>query len=182
MANDFLKDFTIRAGAALEAEDRLIIGSGHIRGEVGGILRLNNERYYQFILWKAVLSSWNAKVEEQSHDLVIFDPSNSDKALAIFEMKKWMSPNGLPELSGILHDIKRLNACDAPNAALIIFSANNRGEMDKQLEWFEEHVFAGIPKPQRETYCFPTVSPHTPAAEFWIAVWPIKSGPLFSRQ
>ncbi|WP_428484094.1 hypothetical protein [Rhodopila sp.] len=154
MATNFLKDFIIRAGAALEAEDRLIMGSGHVRGESGGILRLNNERVYQFILWRAVLSSWNAKVEERTHDLVIFDPTDPSKHLAIFEMKKWMAARGLPELPGILTDIKRLNASDAPNTALIIFSANDRGDMDKQLTWLEERIFAGIPKPPNATYCF----------------------------
>ena len=184
MANDFLKSLTIRAGAALEAEDRLIMGSGHIRGEAGGILRLSNERYYQFLLWKAVLASWNAKVEEHSYDLVIFDPSESTKHLAIFEMKRWMGAKGNEprDVNVINEDIERLQKCEAPNSALIIFSANPRGMRDENLAFFESLFFGGVAQPQRESYCFPTMNVSADEVEFWVAFWPIKFGPLFSQQ
>ena len=83
----------------------------------------------------------------------------------------------------MLSDIEgKLKSCDADNSALVIFSANDRGCMHEQLRWFEEHVFSGVPQPLRESYCFPASSPWTPTdSEFWIAVWPVKSGPLFSQ-
>jgi len=181
MASDFLNKLTIRAGAALEAEDRLIMGSGHVRGEVGGLLRLPNERYYQFILWRAVLSSWAAKVEEERHDLVIFDPEETAKYLVIVEMKKWMSEDGEREIPWIVEDIRRLSSCESPNSALIIFSENPKGDMETNLAWLEERIFPNAPPPKHETYCFPTFSPYNPrdAWEFWIAAWPIRSGSLF---
>ena len=162
----------------------MIIGSGHIRGEVGGILRLNNERYYQFSLWRAVLSGWNARVEEQSHDLVIVDPSDSSKHLAIFEMKRWMGARGdEPKVvKDITRDIERLQKSKAHNSVLVIFSANPRGKMDENLAFFEKLFFSGVSQPQRETYCFPTVDARADKVEFWVAFWPIKSGPLFSQQ
>jgi hypothetical protein len=111
MDKDFYKDFMFRIGAALEAEDRLILGSGTVRNEAkkGGILRLNNERYYQSILWRAMLSRWSAAVEYRSrYDLVLFNADDPETLYALFELKRWMGEKGEQELPGIAADIRKL--------------------------------------------------------------------------
>ncbi len=72
------------AGAALEAEDRFFLGAISANqtaypGGKGGILRINNERYYQFIIARALASSFPfaAAIEVDSHDLVLKYPNNN---------------------------------------------------------------------------------------------------------
>jgi len=183
MAVKFLKNFVLCAGAALEIEDRSIIEAGRARGKPGGLLRSPQERFYQYVVWKATHAKWDVEVEKDAHDLVILNPYDNRKYLCVFEMKNWFSENGMREVRPIKNDIDvKLKNCDSPNSAFILFSANPRGAMDEQLRWLEDRIFDSSP-PSRETYCFTTVSPHSPSVEceFWIAGWPIKSGPIFSN-
>ena len=178
MDDDFFVDFTSRAGTALEAEDRLILGSGMLRNEKGGILRLNNERYYQFILWRAMLSRWRCVTEyKDRRDLVLFEQDRPDEVHAEFELKRWMSGGGERELPGFILDIRRLKNTTVPRAAFVVFSANPRGGM---LENIEKHLEKGLKKqdnsidlPQRHTYCFPTIDTQGKEVEFWLGVWPV---------
>jgi hypothetical protein len=182
MVTDFLSDFTICAGEALEREDKFIMEAGRARGESGGLLRSQQEKFYQFIVWKAVYSKWRAEVEKDSHDLVLLDPTDVKKYLCIFEMKNWLSASGLRERPHINRDIQvKLTQCISSDSAFILFSANNRGAAEEQLKFFERHAFPEIPNPRRKIHCFPTLHPDATEAEFWIAVWPIKSGPLFGQ-
>jgi hypothetical protein len=81
------------AGMSLEAEDRYMLGAVTANrvayeGESGGILRINNERYYQFIVARALMSSmpYKVKVEVDSHDL-----------LSVAEIGSWKEKgHGLP--------------------------------------------------------------------------------------
>jgi hypothetical protein len=107
MLDNVLKEFISLSGAAIEEEDRIILGRSYVRGVPCGILRLNNERYYQFICWKACMARWDADVEAHGqHDLVLSVPSETGKLLAVFEMKRWMSPGGETEIPGIRGDLE----------------------------------------------------------------------------
>jgi hypothetical protein len=180
MDDDFYRDFTSRIGAALEAEDRLILGSGRLWNEVrkGGILRLNDERYYQSILSRAMLSRWSAAVEYHSrYDLVLFDADDPETLYAVFELKRWMGSSGERELPGIGADIRKLQKATCPKSALVVFSSNKRGDMKTNIEWLENEWKSRedlVDIPRRYTYCFDTISPWVEPAEFWVGVWPIK--------
>lgn len=169
---DVLENLIYRAGTGLEAEDRLLIGAGRVRGENGGLLRLVNERYYQFIVWRSVLSTWRATVEESRHDLHLADANG---LAAIVEMKGWWSPNGEKELPGIGRDLAKLDSCATPVALLMVFSANPRGTVDEQKRCFEQEVFKGRIVPRSEIYSFPTFGQEGNEVDFWVAAWEIKS-------
>jgi hypothetical protein len=83
------------AGAALEAEDRYVLGCSTITAKNGGILRIANERYYQFVACLGWLSRWNTMPELRAHDAVILE---DDKEVATIEMKKWLSETGETEV------------------------------------------------------------------------------------
>ena len=100
MHDDLVRLINI-AGAALETEDRFCLGAIAANqiaypDEKGGILRINNERYYQFIVARALTSSYrfSATIEIGGHDLVVSYPGNPTKWFAIVEMKRWMSDKG----------------------------------------------------------------------------------------
>ncbi len=71
------------ASAALEAEDRLFLDGVSANqkacpGEKGGILRIDKEKYYQFIVARALASSfpYPADVEVGYYDLVLRHPGD----------------------------------------------------------------------------------------------------------
>jgi hypothetical protein len=179
MASDFLKDFVACAGLALEMDDRAIVESGRPRGESGGLLRSQQEKFYQFIVWKAAYAKWPTEVEKNFHDLVIVDPTRHNAYACVFEMKNWLSSAGLRELPWILADIDgKLKNCNSDDSVFVLFSANDRNCMADQIKILEAKAFTSAPPPRRETYCFPTWNPDGTEVEFWMAAWPIKIGPL----
>ena len=79
--HDELKQLLKIAGAALEAEDRFLrkaaaSNPAAYHNEKAGILRFNNEHYYQFVVARALVSSLRlaASIEVTSNDLALKDP------------------------------------------------------------------------------------------------------------
>ena len=182
MASDFLKEFVACAGAALKAEDQAIIDAGHAQGQFGGLLRTQQEKFYQYIIWKAVIAKWPFEVEKNYHDLIKVDPLDHKKYECTFEIKKWLNPGPPNNKQQIENDvINKLRSCKAENSAFILISANNRGFMHQQIRLFVDALLPGTLSHCPETSCFTTTNPEREEVEFWIAVWPIKPGPLFSK-
>jgi hypothetical protein len=184
---DFLGEFVTHAGIALEVEDRRLAGAGRIRNEAGGIRRAgDNERFFQAVVWRAVFDKWPALMEYKSQDLVIFANSDYRVLTCVFEMKTWLGTGG-PNITEIRKDITKLQNCGTQDSGLIIFSANNRGALGQQLASFETQIFQQQPPLRRETYCFDILYSNPPSdtksydQEFWMTVWPIKSGPLLRK-
>lgn len=162
------------AGMALEAEDRYMLGAVTANriayeGESGGILRINNERYYQFIVARALMSSmhYKVKVEVDSHDLLLVTPKANER-FAVIEMKRWMSPAGGQEIPGIRRDLfEKLPAAKAELKLMLLFSANPPGQMKEQIGWLSEKL--GVSKDLWETYSFETVDETGSPVEYWTA-------------
>jgi hypothetical protein len=150
-------------GAELEAEDRSF--------DPGGILRIWNERYYQFVACRGLhRCGRDVKSEHRSHDLVIFVEG---KPNAFIEMKCWGSANGIRELRGIASDVqqKLMPLASSSTAFMIIFSANPRDQTKQNLAFLEEKI-PELAIYEREIYPFPTFDPKI---EFWVAGWQIGS-------
>jgi hypothetical protein len=67
----------------------------------------------------------------------------------------------------------------------MLFSSNDRGEMAKQLCLLRTEIFSrDLPQTiwgsGPLTYCFPIAPRWQPDADFWVALWPVKIGPMFS--
>lgn len=180
--SNFLSEFTRTVGEALEAEDRVIATALRGRGKVGGLLLWPSERYYQTVAWRAALSLCDARLEVERQDLILEAAPYS----ARIEMKKWLGVGlDLANLrNGILADIKKLQQCATLDTAFMLFSSNDRSVIDEQLHILETRVFTETLQPIWAngplTYCFHTATVWQPEAEFWIAVWPVKIGPMFS--
>ena len=171
------------AGAALEAEDRFFLGAVSANqtaypDEKGGILRINNERYYQFIVARALASSfpYAAAIEVESHDLVLKYPNSDSNWFAVVEMKRWMSENGEQEIPGILRDIDKLRTSKADNALMLVFSATPKNTTDTQLGWLSKRL--GISQNEDcsawKIYKFPTLNVSGVEVEFWVAGFQVK--------
>ncbi|MEO8657940.1 MAG: hypothetical protein ABI693_05695 [Bryobacteraceae bacterium] len=113
-------------GAALQVEDGLIrtsvLAREILRVPFGGlkprfgIRRVENERSYQYLIWRALLNDFEFLVDierEGNHDFVIWDCANHPrKIVAVGEMKRWVSVDGCEELPRIELDIRKLKLAE----------------------------------------------------------------------
>jgi hypothetical protein len=128
--NDDMKLLVEAASRALESENRYIESCFKTRhwkcGENGpGICDNLNERYYQFIIWRGLMSSsfpWHARTERQDYDLAFYDDAKDD-LVGCAEVKGWWSESGETEVQGIKRDLKgKLGIAAVPGVMLILTS------------------------------------------------------------
>ncbi len=178
IASDALKNEDTAIRDAMAANKRAYPGGQ------GGILRINNERYYQFLVARALALTqafpFPAKVELATHDLVLQYPANPSKWFAVVEMKRWMTESGAPEIPGIIKDMGKLQQCRGENAMLLLFSTNDRGDASTQLDWLSKELadmygFSAIKgSTSWEIRRFDTVRPSGKEVEFWVAGYQVK--------
>jgi len=113
---EYLHELIEIGGRALEQEDRFIAGCvatrPHLYGDKdqpGGLLRFRDERYYQVIIRRALMSGYRYRVSTEegkpTYDFVLRETSGGDW-LAVGEMKKWTGEEA--ELPGMREDIAKL--------------------------------------------------------------------------
>ncbi|NNM56107.1 hypothetical protein [Acidocella sp.] len=154
-------------GLSLQAEDCLIRAAVSQRNEHGGLDRIQNERYHQFLIWRAVLPLFDATIEREGNtDLIIKSAEESH----YFEMKNWRSVNGERELPSIRDDIKKLGGRD--NGYILITSANPPGKFSCNIKFLLENL-NGLGNRDPKHYLFNTISTTGCEIEYWIAGWPL---------
>ncbi|TVO59462.1 hypothetical protein [Denitromonas halophila] len=174
------------SGTALEFEDRYLLGAVTANriaydGESGGILRINNERYYQFVVARALMSSmpYKVKIEVDGHDLVLEDPVTKER-IVVIEMKRWMSASGKQELGGIRKDLgTKLPAATAKLKIMLLFSSNPPGLMKQQIDWLSSQL--NTRQEHWESHCFSTFDPNGKSVEFWTAGYTVIEPPPLPR-
>jgi hypothetical protein len=131
---------------------------------------MQNERYYQLIVWRAILPKWHADLERRSHDMIL-QVAGADH---IFEMKNWRGKKGLTGshgLPGIQAAIDKLQQIS--NAYLLVFSDNPPELTVENIESLKRSL-RGVEWPQID-YRFGTHDTSGKPHEFWIAGWTIPS-------
>ena len=150
---DDLREMVGLIGSELKAQDSLI-RDATARNEVykvcqgQGITYLKNEHYYQFAAVKALLPSFRFQVvpEFWGFDLA-FLRSGSAAAVALGELKLWMSATGEQEIKGIIKDIEKLARKDCPTQRgcatfLLIFTVSPKGETEGNIKWLIDRLNA----------------------------------------
>lgn len=181
-------DFLDIAAKALEKEDLFLRNA--ISANPGvyppsnplnrcGLLRFNNERYYQFVIARGLFEAYPYAVEvergEDPFDLTLSKPSHGTPLFAVVEMKRWMSVGGGgKELKGILEDFSKLSnkaKGKASHGLMIIFSANETGDqIKKNKRWLENEIDnAHFPVVSIDPYSFTTYNNQGTPVYFWIA-------------
>ena len=130
------------AAYALEQEDRYITGCTTVRqdlyndGKPPGILRFNNERFYQYIIARALMSNYKYKidVEKETHDIVLLNGelATPREYVAVGEIKRWMSSSGGTEIQHIIRDLHKISEV---SSFLIIVTAWSRVEAEENMEY-----------------------------------------------
>ena len=93
--HESLKKIVTIAARFLKKEDDAILNSIKnnqiaYKNKSGGLLRINNERYYQFIIAKGLIAEYEypIEIEKNTYDLVVLD---CNRYKTVVEMKRWMS-------------------------------------------------------------------------------------------
>jgi hypothetical protein len=120
---------------ALEQEDRYILGCSIATGGKGGILRIENERYFQFVVMRSLLSRFDVVAERSLHDLIILDHGSVS---VIIEMKCWR--NDRSEFDSFRADIKKLQAAKGSAAYMLMFWRDVASRLEQNLAYLKEHV------------------------------------------
>lgn len=162
-----LGDIVRLGGLALQAEDCGIRAALHHRGEHGGLVHMENERYHQFIIWRAVLPIWHAVLErENSTDIII----SKGGVKHYFELKNWRGKTGNDQLTSIIRDVQKLQSRE--NGYLLVTATNPADQTYKNIEYLLGKV-AGLEISSQEIFKFPTKRIDGSDFEYWIAGWSI---------
>lgn len=163
-SKDDLQELVNIAGYALETEDRFIAGCVAMHPELyqntdpAGILRFNNERYYQFLIARSLMSGfpYRVELERDTYDIALYASSDAGPKdfAAVGEIKRWMSSTGEPEIPAIRQDIEKLKLCRCPKFLLII-TASPLGKTQENIEFLAEKL-AIEPSCQTDPYVFRT--------------------------
>ncbi len=169
-----LGDIVRLGGLALQAEDCAIRAALHHRSEHGGVARMENERYHQFVIWRAVLPVWHAVLErEDSTDIII----SRDGVKHYFELKNWRNES---QLSSINRDVTKLRSRE--KGYLLITSGNpsdiTGGSPEDNTESNLKHIIgkvAGLETDSQEFYGFKTETTEGREIQYWIAGWSVQN-------
>lgn len=138
---DYLDELVSIGGCALEQEDRFIAGcvtvNPHLYGDKNpcGLLRIANERYYQFVISRALMSGYRYRVniEEDRRDFVLRNGSDGEW-IATGEMKLWLSSRSETDLPRIRLDIAKLRQAPSRPGFLLVATAWRPSEAEGYLE------------------------------------------------
>jgi hypothetical protein len=143
----------------------------------GGILAVNNERYYQFAIVKYLFKTFHYRVsiEQDYVDLVVYEDNDEQNIEIAVEMKRWMSSTGEAEVPNIQRDIEKLRKSNAKKGLLLIFSANPPDvSINENLVWLSIRLNKSILSKEWSVRCFPTHGMNSENMTFWIAGYEIK--------
>ena len=143
--NEDVKRLVECATRALEAEeDRYLVGcfkARQWRSRPDGICDNMNERYYQFVIWRELMSSFRCRprTECQGYDLGFYDPE-TDRPEAFCEIKGWWSASGKQELRGINRDITdKVGVLGIPGVMLILTS-HRAADAEENFCWLADEL------------------------------------------
>lgn len=180
--NQLLKHVVDLSTEALEVEESALRLSMKYnpayKDSSGGILSINNERYYQFSIAKYFYQRLPMKIgiEENYHDLVIYSQDEKNKYTCVIEMKRWMSGNGKAEIPGIQDDIKILRQADSDTGILLIFSSNpiDSHSTDENINELTKLIDMSLEPTKWYFREFTTLVNNSQENIFWVAGYEVK--------
>lgn len=122
-----------------------------------GICDNLNERYYQFVIWRELMSSfpWRPRTEKLDYDLAFYDDAKNE-FVGCAEVKGWWSESGELELQGIRRDLRgKLGIAPKPGVMLIL-TCHETEDSEGNLDWLADKL--GVRRSDMVTRSFP-VSP-----------------------
>ena len=173
---NLLTELTEIAFEALKKEDTFLSNRArnnpNYQNDTHGILLLNYERYFQYLIARSIISSSKYKIqlEQSHHDIVLSEQNHED--FVVIELKRWMSGTGNLELPKITIDINKLKESKlAGEKVLMIFSVNPCGTTESNRKFLFDKLKLDI---TQSTVSVSTTHDKTTEVEFWISCVGIK--------
>lgn len=180
--NDLLKNIVALSSAALEAEDKYIRESlsanSAYPNNKAGILRINNERYYQFVIARHLFATLNRHIELEENfiDLVIHSTSSQEDYEVSVEMKRWMSATGNTEIKSIRDDFDKLKSHNSKHRLMLIFSANpSESSIENNIEYLSKKIDKNVNPMLWEVKHFNTYNSKNNESVFWVAGYEVSN-------
>jgi hypothetical protein len=176
---DNLKQLVECAGKALEAEEQYLmncVSKPGAKTTPRGLMQNKNERYYQFVIWRGLLSdpafSCRSMTERYGHDLAFYE-GKSERPVAFAEIKGWWSDSGETEIPGIKRDLEKLEMRKVPGVMLIV-TCSYKGNSKANLQWLAGKL--GIDQHRFVTRRFDTAYPGESPMEFEVIGFMVDEG------
>ncbi|WP_444893687.1 hypothetical protein ACJJIE_04410 [Microbulbifer sp. TRSA001] len=137
-----------------------------------GVLSINNERYYQFIIARYLFRHFSRRIQVEYDliDLVVFREDLPSKVEVAVEMKRWMSSAGSPEIPGIRSDFDKLRKCDSLKTLVLIFSSNPKNVSIKgNIHYLSNKIDRDLDPDLWVYESFDTVGGNGAENVFWVA-------------
>lgn len=165
---------------ALKAENQylnsaLVANPAFTKSE-SGLLSINNERYYQFVIARYLFKHlpYKTGLEHHSTDLVIFS-KDSERVEVAVEMKRWMSSTGNPEIPSIREDFERLRSHPAKHALMLIFTAHPEDvSIEENTRFITDKLGGDIKLENWNCRSFKTVGKDGNDSVFCVISYPVK--------
>lgn len=167
MSFEPLREVVKLGGLALLAEDALIRAAVHHRGEYGGLVRSQNEKHHQVIVWRAVLPIWHTVLERYGKTDLWLEHEGVGH---FFEMKNWRGQSGLDQLPAIRHDVEKHHG--RSHKYILVTSLNEASQTLENFKWLTDAI-PELVADKRAEFRFETRGLNDEALEFWIAGWPV---------
>lgn len=165
------------AGTALENEDKNIRAAVNsnkkaYENEDGGILRIENESFYHYIVLRSLFRHYPFAVftKQNTQDLILNHPGESQHPFAVVEMKHWIKTREASAVSDLKEDIEKLRAETAENKLMMLFVNNPKQEIETNIELLSDKLSATaeVKDDFWSSYRFSTVDREGKEMEFWI--------------
>ncbi|WP_444912881.1 hypothetical protein [Microbulbifer sp. PAAF003] len=171
-----LKDLISLSCKALQEEDQYLQESLSNNScyscDQAGILKINNERYYQFIIARYLFRYFarRIQVEYDLIDLVVFREDVPSEIEVVVEVKRWMSSTGSPEIPKIRSDFDKLSKCSPAKGLALIMSSNPKGVSIKDnIQYLSDGLDRNLDSDLWVYESFDTIGINGEENVFWVA-------------
>ncbi|WNO11287.1 hypothetical protein [Teredinibacter sp. KSP-S5-2] len=173
---DILEKIVKLSCEALREEDAYLrdclSGNPAYSADKNGLLSINNERYYQFVIARHLFKVLPKRIALESSriDLVVLSDEDPNKYDVVVEMKRWMSSTGNTEIPGIRDDFEKLSKSKADHTVMLVFSSNpSNTPIDENLDFLSKKIDRNV-IPSRWKYDqFETIGINGVDNTFWVA-------------
>jgi hypothetical protein len=179
--NQVLEKLIVLSCEALHLEDEYLrealSSNSCYSSDKNGLLCINNERYYQFVIARHLYAQLNMPIalESNSIDLVVYSDRNCNEYEVAIEMKRWMSSTGNPEIHGIREDFTKLEKTSARHGLMLIFSSAPKSVSNKEnIEYLSRKLNKNVDPSRWFTSSFETVGINGAENMFYVSGYEVE--------
>ncbi len=161
----FVSQLISIGGQSLEKEDQFLQSVSERKGEVGGVLRVRWDCYYQYVFGRAIITQYDSELRFNNDDRCFAELRvQLKREVYFFVMEHWKEGEPLTRLKQQVEQLAKYSN----GAYLLVFSANPCGQTEGNV-----HLVDGLAGAENRAsvHCFRTKDAKGDDYEFWIGGW-----------